>query len=137
MEKNEFFQENPNALQLILYQDAFETVNPIGSAKSKYKILAVYLSIENFPDRIRSHVNSMYLVALCKEKIFNHEKIFGKIVDDLKEIETSGIEFAPNQVIKRSLIFVTGDNLGSHALGGFVENFSKAQYFCRYCLITK
>lgn len=59
--ENKFFQQNPGALQLISYQDAFETVNPLGSAKTKYKILAVYLSIGNFPDRIRSHVNSMYL----------------------------------------------------------------------------
>lgn len=79
----------------------------------------------------------MYLVALCKEKIFNHEKIFGKIVDDLKEVETIGTEFAPNQFIKGSLLMVTGDNLGRHVLGGFVENSSKAQYFCRYCLVTK
>lgn len=136
-EENKFFQQNPGGLQLILYQDAFETVNPLGSAKSKYKILAVYLSIGNFPDRIRSHVNSMYLVALCKEKIFDHHKVFGKIVEDLKEIETVGIEFAPNQFIKGSLVFVTGDNLGSHGLGGFTENFSTSQYFCRYCLITK
>lgn len=135
--ENKFFQQNPDALQLILYQDAFETVNPLGSAKSKYKILAVYLSIGNFPDRIRSHVNSMYLVALCKEKIFNHHKIFGKIVEDLKEIETVGIELAPNEFMKGSLVFITGDNLGSHALGGFTENFSKSQYFCRYCLVTK
>lgn len=26
---NKFFQQNPSAFQLILYQDAFETVNPL------------------------------------------------------------------------------------------------------------
>lgn len=71
------------------------------------------------------------------EKIFDHHKVFGKIIDDLKEIETVGIEFAPNQFIKGSLVFITGDNLGSRGLGGFTENFSTSQYFCRYCLITK
>lgn len=76
----------------MLYQDSFEIVNPLGSAKTKYKILAVYLSIGNYPDNIRSHVNSIYLVALCKEKLFIHNKVFGKIVDDLKEIETVGIK---------------------------------------------
>lgn len=30
---NKFFQENPDALRIILYQDAFEIVNPIGAAK--------------------------------------------------------------------------------------------------------
>jgi hypothetical protein len=28
-----FFLENPNAIQIILFQDAFELVNPLGSAK--------------------------------------------------------------------------------------------------------
>lgn len=30
---NKFFQENPDALRIILYQDTFEIVNPIGATK--------------------------------------------------------------------------------------------------------
>lgn len=134
---NLFFLNNPDALQLILYQDSFEVVNPIGPAKCKYKILAVYLSIGNFPDKIRSHVNSMQLVALCREKIFDHHKVYGKIVEDLKDIETLGIKISENRTLKGSLVFITGDNLGSHSLGGFSENFSTTKHFCRYCLVTK
>lgn len=88
---NLFFKDNPNAVQLILYQ----------------------------------------------EKLFDHTKVFGKIIQDIKVIETDDIEISPGKVVKGSLVFVTGDNLGSHGLGGFVENFSKTQYFCRYCLVTK
>ncbi|XP_056335164.1 uncharacterized protein LOC130246305 [Danio aesculapii] len=29
------------------------------------------------------------------------------------------------------------DNLGSHQIGGFTENFSVSTYFCRYCLATR
>lgn len=36
-----------------------------------------------------------------------------------------------------SIACVIGDNLGSHYLGGFSENFSSTQYFCRYCHIRK
>lgn len=32
---NRFFTENPQYLKLVLYQDAFEMVNPSGSAKKK------------------------------------------------------------------------------------------------------
>lgn len=39
---NTFFQENPNCLKLVLYQGAFEVINPLGSVKKKHKILAVY-----------------------------------------------------------------------------------------------
>lgn len=44
---NKFFQENPDALQIILYQDAFEIVNPIGAARKKHKLLAIYMTIGN------------------------------------------------------------------------------------------
>lgn len=30
-----------------------------------------------------------------------------------------------------------GDNLGSHQIGGFTENFSTSKYLCRYCLFTR
>lgn len=52
---NTFFQDNPRALRLILYQDSFEIVTPIGPARKKYKLLAVYLSIGNLSDHIRSY----------------------------------------------------------------------------------
>ena len=35
-----------------------------------------------------------------------------------------------------TLCCITGDNLGSHSIAGFCENFSTVSYFCRYCLIT-
>lgn len=41
------------------------------------------------------------------------------------------------KLIKGSLVFITGDNLGSHELGGFIANFSTSEYLCRYCLITR
>lgn len=37
----QFFIENPWCLKLILYQDAFEVVNPLGSSKKKHKVVAV------------------------------------------------------------------------------------------------
>ena len=32
---------------------------------------------------------------------------------------------------------ITGDNLGGHWIARFSTNFSSANYFCRYCLVTK
>lgn len=133
---NSFFNDNEESLKLILYQDSFEIVNPIGPSRGKYKILAVYLSLGNLPYHLRTHINSIQLVAICREKFFSHAKIFLPIVEDLKKIE-DGVEFFPNKTIKGGLVFIAGDNLGSHALGGFTENFSKSTYFCRFCLITR
>lgn len=44
---------------------------------------------------------------------------------------------ADESVVKGALYCIAGDNLGSHCIGGFMENFSTSQYFCRYCLITR
>ncbi|XP_036150185.1 uncharacterized protein LOC118648076 isoform X1 [Monomorium pharaonis] len=133
--KNEFFAKNPKAIKIILYQDGFEIVNPIGSARTKHKILGVYMSLGNLPDYIRTHINSIQLVALVKEKLFDHNKVYGPIVKDLQILETFGIEITPNNIRKGGLVLIAGDNLGSHVLGGFMENFSFAIYFCRYCII--
>lgn len=54
---------------------------------------------------------------------------------DLKKIEQG--EEINGQYIKDSLVFIIGDNLGSHSLGGFNKKFSISQYFCRFCLITR
>ncbi|KYQ53628.1 hypothetical protein ALC60_02135, partial [Trachymyrmex zeteki] len=75
---NKFCQENPDALQIILYQDAFEIVNPIGAARKKYKLLAIYMVIGNVLHYIRCHVNAIKLVALCKETDFVHDIVYGK-----------------------------------------------------------
>ena len=52
---NPFFIAKPGSLQLILYQDAFEVVNPHRSAKKAHKVLAVYFSVANLPVHVRSN----------------------------------------------------------------------------------
>lgn len=39
--------------------------------------------------------------------------------------------------LRASVIAVCGGNLGSHCIGGFTENFSGSQHFCRYSLIDR
>ena len=137
---NTFFQENPSCLKLVLYQDAFEVVNPLGSAKKKHKVLAVYFSLLNMPPHVRSNVDHMLLVLLCREKDFKEfgqAKVFSELLTDLKELEENGITMGDELVVKGALYCIAGDNLGSHAIGGFTENFSSSQYFCRYCLISR
>jgi len=47
-QSNAFFSDNSSALKIILFQDAFEIVNPLGSAKKKRKILGVYFTSGRF-----------------------------------------------------------------------------------------
>jgi len=137
---NQFFIENPGCLKLILYQDALEIVNPLGSARKKHKVVAVYLSVANLPAHVRSNTDHMSLVLLCGEndlKQFGFAKVFSEMLVDLKDLEENGIVTTVGDMVKGALYCIAGDNLGSHGIGGFTENFSRSKYFCRYCEITQ
>lgn len=121
-----------------MYQDSFEIVNPLGSAEKMHKVLAVYLSVANLPIHLRSNTDNMFLVLLCVENDHKHgiAKVFSELLADLTCLETDGIHL-DRETVKGGLFCIAGDNLGSHSIGGFTENFSRSQYFCRYCEITR
>lgn len=121
-------------------------MNPLGSGKKKHKLLAVYMTLREILPQNRSSIDPMQLVMLCREsdyQFFGQEKVFSSLVKDLKDIEQSGITLETGQTVKGVVIAIAiaiaiaGDNLGSHSLGGFTENFSKSKNFCRYCLIAR
>jgi len=67
----------------------------------------------------------------------NTQSFIKKLIQDLKDIEERGLEIMPNKTVRGTVSFISGDNLGSHSVGGYLENFSTSTYFCRYCLITR
>lgn len=143
--KNIFFSSSPKKLEIILFQDAFETCNPLGSSKKKHKLVGVYMLIGNLNIKYRTQIQNIQLVLLCKEKfvkLFGIDKIFQPLIEDLIILEKEGVDYFDcfDQTIKNiqgSLFAMTGDNLGSHQIGGFVENFSSTEFFCRWCYFTR
>ena len=102
--------------------------------------MRVYLTLEDIMPHSRSSTDHMQLVPLCKEqdyKYFGQDLVFGPLVKDLKNLEVSGIDLSDGTVYKGTVCAIAGDNLGSHNLGGFVENFSRSINFCRYCEIDR
>lgn len=135
---NAFFNNNQNALKIIIYQAALELVNPLGSAKTKHKLLTIYMTVANRYPFHRSTVDQMQLLVLCKAsevELFGWQKILCPLLQDLEETELNGIELFDDVTAKGSVVCVPGDNLGSYGMGGFVESFS-ASHFCHFCLIT-
>jgi len=59
------------------------------------------------------------------------------LVKDLKSLDDIGTEILDGTIFKGTLRAIEGDNLGSHNIGGFVENFSRSSYFCIYCEIDR
>lgn len=135
--KNKMKNRHP-VLSIILYNDAFEIVNPLGSSKRKYKLLAVYGVLGNLPPHLRSTTDNMFLILLCKEKyvkLAGYNRVFERMVEDILEIQNNGIIINGKKYFL-NVTAMTSDNLGAHGVGGFNESFS-GHYFCRYCEITK
>ena len=53
-----------NCLEIILYHDDFEIVNPLGNKVSKYKISAFYFILGNIPSKFRSRLNDIILLLI-------------------------------------------------------------------------
>ena len=64
--QNEFLSGGEFKISLILYIDDFETCNPLGTARKKYKTTAVYWTLGNIPSQLRSELTSIYLAVLGK-----------------------------------------------------------------------
>lgn len=130
----------PNAtksIQLIFFQDGLELVNPLGAARVKHKANGVYFTLGNLSPKSRSKVDTIMMASLFFDKdlkYFKPAKMFELLIKDLKKLETEGIMF-DGEILPVKLVFIAGDNLGSHLIGGFLESFS-VEYFCRYCEIT-
>src|SRR6218665_284616 len=133
-------------ISVILYQDAFEVVNPIGSAKSKHKVLGVYMILGNLLTHNRSKIDHTQLVLLCLEKDFDkfgQNLIFRRLVNDLKLLECEGVAVSwQTEHLPVTVAAITGDNLGSHCIGGFTKNFTQCRrmggpiYFRSSCYVA-
>lgn len=137
---NDLFKQPDITLKLILYQDAFEIVNPLGSAKKKHKIVGVYFTLANFEPFYRSGIDNLQLLLLCNErdfKFFGHDKLFARMLSEVRELEEHGLVTSSGHVVRATVLSIVGDNLGSHCIGGYTENFSTSLYCCRYCLVPK
>ena len=87
--------QDPSVLSIILYQDSFEVVNPLGSGGKNHKVLAAYMTLGNILPHNRSNIDHMQLVLLCREedfKFFGTKSIFNRLVEDLKELESQGLK---------------------------------------------
>ncbi|KAK3933120.1 Transcriptional regulator STP3 [Frankliniella fusca] len=90
-------QHHAKETHIIMYQDGYNPVmNVLGSAKNKFKSLAVYFTIGNLKANLRSKVASKHLVMIIREsvmKIVGPKKCFEKLVENLKKLEETGISY--------------------------------------------
>ena len=137
-DKPEFLQ--PNTLSLLLYMDEFTVTNPLRGRSKPYKIMGTYLMLGNLPPKYRSQLQTIQLVSLCQSiyvKKHGLDAVMHDVVEDLKRLCEDGIDIVRGNNIHHfrcEFIFVVGDNLAMHQIGGFMESFQVGKS-CRFCMV--
>ena len=143
------------SLLIQLYIDDIGLTNPIGPKKDRHKMTMVYFLLEDMPDKHRSQLQSINLLAICPSdsvkvrEIFwfislcslsfdrkdprKSKRFFQPIIDDLNALQEHGLSIGGRRV---SLSFSTlcADKLAAYQVGGFQASFS-SNHFCRRCYI--
>ena len=140
LKQNLFFQENPDAVPLVMFIDELEVANPLGAAKTKHKINCSYLTTLTVQPPLRSKVKSIQLVSRVRSifwKKHGNSKCNARLISDLKVLEEKGITVvAPYEHnVKAGLAYIVGDNLGQHNISEISQSFSSGN-ICRWCKAT-
>ena len=137
---NKFFQSNPEAVPLLMFQDELEVANPLGSGKTKHKMNMTYFTTYEVQSALRSKIQSVQLVSIVKSKLWKKHgnmKTNRRLLSDLKVLESEGIVINKpvKRTIKAGLMVIVGDNLGLHQLSELNCCFSSG-HICRICQAT-
>ena len=130
-------------MQICLYHDDFNIVNPLGNKTQKYEVSAFYFVIGNFSGKYKSRFKDNHLAILSPASLvskYGYKKILAPLLENLLKRETLGIKVSFQSVDHTffgSLSMAVADNLTAHALGQFFCNFSTVQRFCRFCNCRK
>ncbi|CAC5401624.1 unnamed protein product [Mytilus coruscus] len=96
-----FFQQNPNAIQVILNADDVEIVNPLGSHIKKHKLTMFYFTKANIPPQYRSKLHVIQLLAIAKTNDLRVEK---KVMKLTNFSITSGLVQDPMHVFLEGIL---------------------------------
>lgn len=125
-------------LPLTIFFDEYEVGNPLGSHAGIHKLGAIYAVLPCLPPMYQGSLSNIFLTLLFHSadlKEFGDKCVFSKLLEELKFLEHKGIIInSENQqyTLFFRITLITGDNLGVHAILGFVESFS-ATFNCRFC----
>lgn len=123
---------------LLLYNDEFETANPLGSKRGKHKVSAFYTSVLSLPRKYQARLENIMLTAMITSPLLSKygiSEVLKVIKDDLQQMWTDGLTIKCKEFegrVKPYLFQVVGDNLGIHAMLGCTTCF-RANYYCRFC----
>ena len=135
-------QRNHKTLQIVIYTDDIEIVNPLGAHVKKHKITVFYFTLCNIPTEFRSQLHAIQLLAIAKTtdiKKFGPKRLLRDFVETMNELSQGGIEMFPHgsmHTIEELLVYVPADTPASNWLEGFKEGVSFSYKICRTCNVS-
>jgi len=134
-----FSVETETPIMVGLYYDDWESNNPLGTTRKKYKVCAFYWVLANVHRTCRSALHTIQLAILAKSedvKLFGFSAILEPLLKDVAALEECGVYVdSLGRHLRGSVAYVVADNLAANSVGGFVESFGpNVKHYCRFCL---
>lgn len=138
IEQNHF--ANRTVLPLDVYFDDVEPDNHIGAHSGNHSLGVMYYRIPCIPQYLLSSLENIFVACVFQSdhRTGHNKETFAPVIDELKDLEKNGIvvQTEAEHTIYFALCQILGDNLGQHAVTGFVESFN-ADFYCRFCTECK
>jgi len=118
--KSKILDNESITFPLFLYEDAFETTNPLGSHAGIYKLNGIYISIPCLPLELYSRLDNIFFAQLYHaddSKLFPKKQIYSYLIRELIFLETQDIQLSIESKDIRvyfKFALIIGDNLGFH-----------------------
>lgn len=133
-----FFMEKPDALQVIIYHDAVEVCNPLGSHAGRHKVDMFYYTLGNLHPKVRSKHCAVRLLGIANAKLvkkYGYNAVLQPMLADIKKLERGQryiIDGEEREVFGK-VISCAGDTEGQHEWAGFKVGVGFAFQKCRHC----
>ncbi|XP_031638091.1 uncharacterized protein LOC116350434 [Contarinia nasturtii] len=133
--------QRKDAIFIQIGTDDFDVSCPVKSKSTIHKLTAVYFKIRNLPPEFESKLDCIFLLALCetvniKQRDVSLNNIYEVFVEELSELQTTGLQIDDKTRPKVFLFDFISDNLGLNGALGFTECFI-VDGMCRYCEMSK
>ena len=87
-----FFVEHEDAVQIIIYHDAVEVYNPLGSHAAIHKLDIFYYTLGNLSPKVRSKHCAVRLLGIANFQVvkkYGHNAILKPIIEHVQKLENS------------------------------------------------
>lgn len=137
--RSPFFQQFPNAFQMVLYYDGVDAARCQGPKSGLHELGHFCVTILNIPSCLNSFLEGIRPVLLantfdCKG---DFSGALSKFIEELLQLE-QGVQTLINgcQVeLRATVVAVKADSEAAHEILGYLA--AGANHFCRLCLISR